>query len=213
MCNDGTGALITLDDPSAQPPGLTSKNASECAKCGGKMQPYFQWKEARWLQRRANVPVKWKKKALIFPSWKPVMSVTAYTQLIERARVIRIGSILASELYCNGIEGEQIRAITYACDQGNDAKKNTTQLETLQGSTISILYACVNISALSQIGTTVFNISDLTIDGRKDFSAPCIKARINFIPREQFEVIYKSIPSSLMLVSESHKATRSAKYV
>jgi len=100
ICNDGTDPTAIIHSPSHLPEGFNLRNRTECEKCDGAMQPYWNWQKAKWFSPNNLISPEWLKKELLYPQWRPVLDRGLFDSFLEKASAHRLASVLVSELYC-----------------------------------------------------------------------------------------------------------------
>jgi len=69
ICNDGSNPNAIINKPLSLPAGFNMRNQTECMKCGGKMQPFWNWQQATWAATTFELPLDWVPNKINFPSW------------------------------------------------------------------------------------------------------------------------------------------------
>ena len=101
---------------------LNQKNATECAKCNGKMVPLYKWTGGRWLNGTIAPLVYMKKDWVPVNSWNVTMDRSKLDQVLQAS----IGSLI-SRSYSNALNKKYSTIFAFmekaACACGSDGRK------------------------------------------------------------------------------------------
>eukprot|EP01127_Copromyxa_protea_P013179 TRINITY_DN3518_c0_g1_i5.p1 TRINITY_DN3518_c0_g1~~TRINITY_DN3518_c0_g1_i5.p1 ORF type:complete len:1387 (+),score=232.49 TRINITY_DN3518_c0_g1_i5:237-4397(+) len=208
ICNEGTNPNPIIS-PIEIPKGYSYRNKEECEKCGGKIEPWWNWKQAEWAPANGLYITEWMKREPLFPVWKIAPTAEKMESVLETTRATRLASILTSEVLCQyGIETELLALTSCSCGEGEGSSK-CSELTSLSGSPFFVLTACRTITSTTTIDGYEFIVEE---DFKLDSKTPCIKAEISLVPENQFKSVTIEGTSSLALVSETEAAKLSKFY-
>eukprot|EP01127_Copromyxa_protea_P017323 TRINITY_DN525_c0_g2_i4.p2 TRINITY_DN525_c0_g2~~TRINITY_DN525_c0_g2_i4.p2 ORF type:complete len:583 (-),score=122.05 TRINITY_DN525_c0_g2_i4:459-2207(-) len=184
---------------------FTYRPQTACSACGGDVEPWFNWTNSTWAPQHVLIAPTWYTEVITLPQWGPQRSSRLFENLLERLRVKRLGSILASEIYCKfGIEGDILVYIGCSCGSHNMTDYCYGYLTSVGGSPVSELSVCRGV----KVSKTIMDLSVLaeknfTIDDEKE---PCVRMKVDILPTEQFTFRETVLISSLALASETERA-------
>jgi len=216
ICNYGTIKDAVIRKPISQPKGFNLRPKAECEKCGGKIQPLWNWQTGgTWSSPRFMADLSWIIKNVTYPSWRPLLSATAFQKLLDEARAARLATILLQESICTyGIEAPLIDLVSCACagDASPDDDHCSQALISPSGINVLIATPCNTVDAVSTTGTLIINTTDFAIAEEKG-KPPCLGISVFLYPYSQLNYLAKSVASSLAIRSETRKLRHSSIYV
>eukprot|EP01127_Copromyxa_protea_P017326 TRINITY_DN525_c0_g3_i1.p1 TRINITY_DN525_c0_g3~~TRINITY_DN525_c0_g3_i1.p1 ORF type:complete len:911 (-),score=175.87 TRINITY_DN525_c0_g3_i1:1182-3914(-) len=191
---------------------FTYRNQEECEACGGHIEPWYNWTQSQWIAANKVVRPIWvpKENVISRPFWGLQPSTRVFENVLERLRVKRLSSILASELYCKyGIQGDILKYTACSCGEGKDEEACEDYLTSLSGSPIIETSICKGIDVQKSFQDVEIVAENFEFES----DLPCLGVKVDILPSAQFTFAGIKVTSSLALVSETENCRLSSIFV
>jgi len=213
ICNDGSVPDGSYINHESLPDGYNYRNQSECEACGGHIENWYKWRPSNWTSNNIIIGPTWSTDIVAHAVWQYNPSANRMADLLDRARVRRLTSILSAELNClYGIESDLLIYVACACN-ADDATAIDACYETLtslSGNPVSVIGICEGVDVQANAYGANINATDFRIINAAANQLPCITVELSIVPLEQFTFKASGLTSSLALVTETEEAQLSA---
>eukprot|EP01125_Pyxidicula_operculata_P017030 TRINITY_DN5921_c0_g1_i2.p1 TRINITY_DN5921_c0_g1~~TRINITY_DN5921_c0_g1_i2.p1 ORF type:complete len:1565 (-),score=227.86 TRINITY_DN5921_c0_g1_i2:121-4245(-) len=184
--------------------GYSSKNRSECEKCGGYMVPLFKWTPGAYVAGHWFL-YQWLERNIIQGDFRTSInfnSVTLFAKQVRKAQARRATSIAKNELMCRyGLAKDSIESLMCDCNgEGDRVCGRTDQGQTIKKSLDGAYTICSGIEKEIDTANGLIKVPDniSLVSGSK-----CVDVVIYLISQSQFNE-----RQSLKLSSASIRSTQ-----
>eukprot|EP01126_Amoeba_proteus_P018857 TRINITY_DN19601_c0_g1_i1.p1 TRINITY_DN19601_c0_g1~~TRINITY_DN19601_c0_g1_i1.p1 ORF type:complete len:825 (-),score=89.79 TRINITY_DN19601_c0_g1_i1:69-2210(-) len=214
LCNDGTVVNASTDGAAFIPTGFNWRNETECIKCGGTYNPFWKWTPGTWVDLLVpshNLSWRTPEEDVVQPTWRPRLFKKIWTDLLDKARALRLATLFIGELLCNfGVEKEVLYTISCSCS-AETGEICFDSLISLGGSSIAFISACEGIPSIVTVEEVTINITpDFSISSNTTF---CESIEIGLVPLTQFQYRAIRVLTSLAIYSETSQCRANATYI